>query len=100
MLNLHDKYLDNPPDNFYGQELPLFKDVYKVFQLLTDDIREVRNLLLVRPSHRKQQENFDKVLKCITHLIYLMLMTSKSCDDEKLVGFLFAFNHGFSLMNS
>lgn len=39
MLNLHDKFLDNVPDNFHGQDLPLFKDVYKVFQLLTDNIR-------------------------------------------------------------
>lgn len=32
---------------------------------------EIRPLLLVRPIYKKQLENYDRVLKCVTHLIYL-----------------------------
>lgn len=33
-------------------------------------------LLQVRPVYKKQQENFDRVLRCITHLIHLALETA------------------------
>lgn len=35
--------------------------------------------------HRKQQENFDRILKCLTHLMYLLISTAKSEDDRELV---------------
>lgn len=45
---------------------------------------EARQLLKIRPVYRKQQENFDRVLKCVTHLIYLLVATSQT-DEEKHV---------------
>lgn len=35
--------------------------------------------------YRKQQENFDRVLKCVTHLIYLLVATAKTDDEKKIV---------------
>lgn len=43
------------------------------------------DLLQIRPVYRKQQENFDRVLKCVTHLIYLLVATARSCDEMKIV---------------
>lgn len=40
---------------------------------------------MVKPQYKRQLENFDKILKCITHLIYLMLQTSKTKDQRRLV---------------
>lgn len=38
-------------------------------------------MLQIKPVHKKQQENFDKVLKCITHLLHLLLSTSKTPEQ-------------------
>lgn len=40
---------------------------------------------MVKPQYKRQLENFDKILKCITHLIYLMLQTSKTKNQRRLV---------------
>lgn len=46
---------------------------------------ESRQYLTIRPVHRKQQENFDRMLKCITHLIYLLVTTAKSEKEKQMV---------------
>lgn len=46
---------------------------------------EARRLLQIKPMHRKQQENFDRVLKCVTHLIYLLVETSKTREEKAMV---------------
>lgn len=84
MLNLSLKDVEFIPFEVQGQpELPSFEEIYKVFTLLTDDISEAKRLLSIRPVFKKQQDNFDKILRCITHLIYLML-NSAGKDEEKL----------------
>lgn len=83
MLNLNLKDAEFIPFEVQGQpELPSFDEVYKVFDLLTSDISEAQRLLAIRPIYKKQQDNFDKMLKCITHLIYLMVATAGT--SEKL----------------
>jgi hypothetical protein len=64
------------------ETLPSFNETYKVFKLLTADIVEMKNLLQIRPIFKKQQDNFDKILKCITHLIYLMLESANGCEEK------------------
>lgn len=49
---------------------------------------EARNLLEIRPVHKKQQESFDRMLKCITHLIYLLLMTANDKKEKEKVFYL------------
>lgn len=107
MLDLQDKYVDLQPNEFAFQGVPQFSDVFAVFTLLTqnmagwifsinrtceniliDSIKfaEARRLLQIKPMHRKQQENFDRVLKCVTHLIYLLVETSKTQEEKEMVG--------------
>lgn len=52
------------------------------------EIADAWNLLQIRPVYRKQQENFDRVLKCVTHLIYLLVSTAESDDEKKIVSIL------------
>lgn len=83
MLNLNLKDAEFIPFEVQGQpELPSFEDIYKVFDLLTIDIAEAKRLLSIRPIYKKQQDNFDKMLKCITHLIYLMIATAGSSEKN------------------
>jgi hypothetical protein len=46
---------------------------------------EARSFLRIKPVHKKQQENFDRVLKCITHLLYLLLATAKTDEHKTMV---------------
>lgn len=82
MLDLSDRYNES---DFGDHNVPLFEDVLAVFTLLTSNISEAQELLQIRPVYRKQQENFDRVLKCITHLIYLLLKTAKTVQEKRLV---------------
>lgn len=81
-LNLRDSdfvHIDAPQHDM----MPTFEEANKVFQLLTSNIVEMKNLLQLRPIYKKQQDNFDKILKCITHAIYLMIDTANG-DEDKL----------------
>lgn len=83
MLNLNLKDEEFLPFEIQGQpELPSFSEIFKVFELLTTDIAEAQRLLSIRPVYKKQQDNFDKMLKCITHLIYLMISTAGGSEDK------------------
>lgn len=83
MLNLNLKDAEFMPVEVPGQpELPSFADIYKVFDLLTTDIAEAKRLLSIRPIYKKQQDNFDKMLKCITHLIYLLISTAGDSEEN------------------
>lgn len=113
MLDLHDKSFDLEPNDFVDTDVPRFNDVLEVFNLLTKNlmgnfffhdllfsfsliflITEARNLLRIKPVYRKQQENFDRVLKCVTHLIYLLVSTAKASDEKfKVCYFDFLITH-------
>lgn len=83
MLNLNLRDADFAQMEIHQQgDLLSFEEVFKVFQLLTTDIVEMKKLLAIRPVYKKQQDNFDKMLKCITHLIYLMLETADNCEKK------------------
>lgn len=86
MLNLNLKDDQFIPFEVQGQpELPSFEEIYKVFNLLTTDIAEAKRLLAIRPIYKKQQDNFDKMLKCITHLTYLMTATAGDSAEKLLL---------------
>ncbi|XP_014255354.1 protein fem-1 homolog CG6966 [Cimex lectularius] len=67
------------------EEEPKFKDVHATFNLLADKISYCRQLLDIRPVYKRQQESFDRILKCLTHLIYLMVETAKTEEEKSLV---------------
>lgn len=111
MLDLQDRFIDVQPNEFDDQGVPRFEDVYEVFMSLTENIlgtiqhtsfgwcnenlnenfelffciSDARQLLQIRPVHKKQQENFDRVLKCVTHLIYLLVKCAKEEHEKRLV---------------
>uniref|UniRef100_A0A1L8DB14 Putative ankyrin repeat protein n=1 Tax=Nyssomyia neivai TaxID=330878 RepID=A0A1L8DB14_9DIPT len=85
LLDHLDKYIHMMPNEIIDLYIPRFQDVFKVFCLLTRNINESRQYLTIRPVHRKQQENFDRMLKCITHLIYLLVTTANTDANKQLV---------------
>lgn len=62
-----------------------FHDIVSTFKFMTNDIVEIRQLLTIPPIYKRQADFFDKILKCITHLIYLMIQTSSSEEDKATV---------------
>lgn len=83
MLDLENKSDDR--DSLIESDVPKFEDVLAVFMLLHQNLIDARKLLQIRPVYRKQQENFDRVLKCVTHLIYLLAVTSKTVEEQQIV---------------
>ncbi|XP_055634300.1 protein fem-1 homolog C-like [Toxorhynchites rutilus septentrionalis] len=76
MVNLMD---DNDP------MVPQFKDAYTMFQLLTSNIHEIQQLLSIQPVDRSQQKNYDCILRCLLHLMCILLSVAKTKDDHKLI---------------
>lgn len=85
MLELHERNTDLNESNSGNVKLPYFKDVLAVFKLLTETVAECHALLQIRPISRRQQENFDSIFKCIAHAIYLLIATSNSHEESRLV---------------
>lgn len=68
-----------------ADEDPKFEDVHATFTLLANKISYCRQLLDIRPVYKRQQESFDRILKCLTHLIYLLVETAKSDEQKETV---------------
>jgi len=66
-------------------EGPRFEDVHATFVMLSDKVSYCRKLLNIRPVYKRQQESFDRILKCLTHLIYLMVETAKTEEEKEKV---------------
>lgn len=67
------------------QFLSSFRLIYSIF--LEFQIEQIKNKLnqtnfQIRPVYKRQQDSYDRILKCVTHLIYLLVKTAKS-DDER-----------------
>lgn len=69
-------------DNGRGEGEPRFEDVARTLQLLGYELATMRQLLELRPVQKRQQESYDRILKCITHLIYLLVETART-DEQK-----------------
>ncbi|XP_048505625.1 protein fem-1 homolog C isoform X2 [Athalia rosae] len=81
MVDINEKTVefdDRVPD----KEQPRFSDVVAIFHLLANPLAEARQLLDIRPVHKRQQDSYDRILKCVTHLIYLFVQTAQS-DEER-----------------
>lgn len=83
MLDLETKSGDL--ETFIGTDVPRFDDVLGIFTLLHKNLIDARKLLQIRPVYRRQQENFDRILKYLTHLIYLLEVTSKTEEEKQTV---------------
>ncbi|XP_018057722.1 PREDICTED: protein fem-1 homolog A isoform X1 [Atta colombica] len=81
MVDLNEKTLEVMDRNREKQE-PRFCDVVAIFKLLSSQLTEARELLEKRPVHKRQRDSYERILKCVTHLIYLLVETANS-DEEK-----------------
>lgn len=61
-----------------GEEeaLPRYGDALEVFSLVAGGLPACRAALAARPVFRKQAECFDRGLRCVTHLVFLLLDTA------------------------
>ncbi|XP_054712915.1 protein fem-1 homolog C-like [Uloborus diversus] len=75
-LDLHEKH-----NNGTLRERIQFADVYESIRLLVSRFDESIELLNVRPVFKKQQEYFDKVLKVLSHLFYVLFVIPKTSDE-------------------
>ncbi|XP_069695746.1 protein fem-1 homolog C [Periplaneta americana] len=80
-VDLNEKNLEML-DNGRGEGEPRFEDVAATLQLLGNELGAMRQLLELRPVQKRQQESYDRTLKCITHLIYLLVETART-DEQK-----------------
>ncbi|XP_058800378.1 protein fem-1 homolog A [Phymastichus coffea] len=81
MVDLNEKALEL--DRIREKQEPRFHDVVTVFKLITKPLSEAKRLLQYRPVHKRQGETYDCILKCVTHLIYLLIETAQT-NEEKL----------------
>ncbi|XP_064465580.1 protein fem-1 homolog C-like [Ornithodoros turicata] len=57
------------------------QDVTDIITLLVEQLAEAMSVLVIRPVSKRQQDNFDKILKVVTHLFYILNALPK--EDEK-----------------
>ncbi|XP_011137078.1 protein fem-1 homolog A [Harpegnathos saltator] len=84
MVDLNEKTLEVMDRNQDTQE-PRFRDVVAIFKLLSSQLTEARELLEKRPVHKRQKDCYERILKCVTHLIYLLVETARSEDEKDLM---------------
>ncbi|XP_061723486.1 protein fem-1 homolog C isoform X1 [Cydia pomonella] len=58
------------------------EDVVHIAELLMNALPEAREWLVPRPVFKKQADTFDRALRCLAHLLHLMLDTA-STDEER-----------------
>ena len=81
MVELNENTLE-AADHNRDKEEPRFCDVVAIFKLLSSQLTEAKELLEKRPVHKRQRDSYERILKCVTHLIYLLVETGTS-DDQK-----------------
>ncbi|XP_043271024.1 protein fem-1 homolog C isoform X2 [Venturia canescens] len=81
MVNLNEQMLQ-VADRNRDKEEPRFSDVVAVFKLLTSRLGAARKLLEMRPVHKRQRDSYNKILKCVTHLIYLLVKTARTSETQ------------------
>lgn len=76
-LDLHEKFE-------YGvlREPLRLGDVVSAFELLADNMEASLELLRVRPVFRRQQDNFDRILSCLSHLLFLLASVESSRSEQ------------------
>ncbi|XP_041978092.1 protein fem-1 homolog A [Aricia agestis] len=52
--------------------VPRPRDVLRAFRLLADALPAARAALRPRPVHRRQADNYDRALRCASHLLHLL----------------------------
>lgn len=45
-------------------------------------INRICFIIKQRPVHKRQQDSYDRILKCVTHLIYLLVETAQTSEQK------------------
>ncbi|KAJ0170662.1 hypothetical protein K1T71_013434 [Dendrolimus kikuchii] len=69
-----------------GGEVPRHEDAMRVFRLVADDLPGCRRLLETRPVFKTQADTFDRALRCVTHLVFLLTETARTAAQRREVG--------------
>jgi hypothetical protein len=59
-----------------------FSDVFNTTLVIVKELNTSKQLLAIEPVHKRQQESFDRILKCLTHLIHLLIAISETDNDR------------------
>ncbi|UYV60828.1 hypothetical protein LAZ67_1002483, partial [Cordylochernes scorpioides] len=76
-LDLHEKQIEG----LMAEDLH-FDDIYVTITLLVDHFEASMKLLNIRPIFKRQQDNFDNILKILSHLIYIINIIPKTAPQE------------------
>ncbi|XP_022827194.1 protein fem-1 homolog A-A [Spodoptera litura] len=63
--------------------LPALGDVLRVFRLLADELPACRRLLRARPVFKAQADTFDRALRCVTHVLYLLQARAATAAERR-----------------
>jgi len=81
-----------------------YEDIVSCIWLLASQFEESMALLRIRPVFKRQQENFDKILKLVTHLFFILVAIPKTEEQvtemKRLVNFVLRMNPRDSSGNS
>jgi hypothetical protein len=80
-----------------GENPLTVEDLMATFDLLINQLPNAAKLVRIRPVFKRQQESFDRCLRCCTHILYLLLKApSKTLEQfyqlKKLTQKLVKFN--------
>ncbi|XP_049705246.1 protein fem-1 homolog A [Helicoverpa armigera] len=68
----------------HARGLPQFGDVLRVFRLLAAELPACRRLLDARPVFKAQADTFDRALRCVTHLVFLLQARAGPAEREEV----------------
>ncbi|CAH0721353.1 unnamed protein product, partial [Brenthis ino] len=63
-----------------GRGLPRHGDAARALALLAARLPAARRALRARPVHRRQADSFDRALRCVAHLLHLLLSTARGAQ--------------------
>lgn len=75
-LDLHEKH-----NSGLLREKIQFEDVYDSIRLLVVRFKESSELLQARPLFKRQLENYDKILRVVSHLFYVLYVIPKTSQE-------------------
>lgn len=62
-----------------------FQDVFDSIRMVTCRFESSNHLLNIRPVYKRQQDNFDKILKVLTHQVYVLYVIPKTPEQVVLM---------------
>ncbi|XP_055634048.1 protein fem-1 homolog CG6966-like [Toxorhynchites rutilus septentrionalis] len=68
----------------HNSTIPQFQTVLTVFRILSSNIIQKRHLIEVQSS-QQQQKNYDQIVRCLIHLIWILVCTARCEVENELI---------------